>query len=224
MIILSKAYVVPRPTTIKQMTGLINKTLKIASRAAVAGLISFELLNAAGILLFSLDFTWLGLSITAIFCWAVIEIISGLLKKSYGAPLAGWTMLVAAGAVYMDALGDILHFYGRFGWYDQFAHFAGGAAVAILTFDVAWRLAQKHKMPLWFSSFSAIAATALFGALYEIEEYLEDYFTGSHRLGDGPDTANDLMLDIIGAVVIIALISITFSSIKKFKQQSHQNF
>jgi uncharacterized membrane protein YjdF len=189
------------------MAGLINKTLKIISRTAIAGLIVFELLNEAGILLFSLDFTWLGLSITAIFCWSVIEIISGLLKKSYGAPLAGWTMLVAAGAVYMDALGDILHFYGRFGWYDQFAHFAGGAAVAILAFDIAWRLAQKHKIPLWFSSFFTIAATALFGALYEIEEYLEDYFTGSHRLGDGPDTANDLFLDIIGAIVIILAIN-----------------
>jgi uncharacterized membrane protein YjdF len=189
------------------MAGLINKTLKIISRTAIAGLIVFELLNEAGILLFSLDFTWLGLSITAIFCWSVIEIISGLLKKSYGAPLAGWTMFIAAGAVYMDALGDILHFYGRFGWYDQFAHFAGGAAVAILAFDIAWRLAQKHKIPLWFSSFFTIAATALFGALYEIEEYLEDYFTGSHRLGNGPDTANDLFLDIIGAIVIILAIN-----------------
>ncbi len=201
--------------TINQMATLINKTLKIISRAAIAGMIIFELLNELGILLFPLDFTWLGLSITAIFCWAVIEIISSRLKKSYGAPLAGWTMLVAAGAIYMDALGDILHFYGRFGWYDQFAHFAGGGAVAILAFDVAWRLARKNEMPLWFSNFFAVSATALFGALYEIEEYLEDYFTGSRRLGDGPDTANDLMLDVLGAIIIVFIINIIIFLIKK---------
>lgn len=198
------------PVIINQMASLINKTLKVISRTAVAGLIIFELLNEVGILLFSLDFTWFGLSITAIISWLVIEIVSSLLRKYCGEGLAGWAMFIATGGIYLDALGDILHFYGRFGWYDQLAHLAGGAAVAILIFDALWQMnkCQKIKLGNWGLNIFAICGATLFGALYEIEEYLEDYFTGSHRLGDGFDTANDLMLDIIGAIAIILIINI----------------
>jgi len=44
--------------------------------------------------------------------------------------------------------------------------------------------------------------------MYEIEEYLEDYFTGSHRLGDGLDTAEDLMFNIVGGLVVLSIIVI----------------
>lgn len=198
------------------MANLINKILRIASRTAVAGLIIFELLNELKILHFTLDFTWLGLSITAIICWIIIEFANYALKKSCGKALAGWAMFVVASAVYLDALGDILHFYGRFGWYDQVAHLAGGAAVAILSFNILWQISQCEKIRLgqWNIGFFSIAIAALFGSLYEIEEYLEDFFTGSHRLGDGFDTANDLMLDIIGAIIIVLVINIIFSLIK----------
>lgn len=37
--------------------------------------------------------------------------------------------------------------------------------------------------------------------VYELEEYVEDLLTGSNRLGDGFDTANDLMLGLFGAML-----------------------
>ncbi len=39
------------------------------------------------------------------------------------------------------------------------------------------------------------------GAGYELLEYSEDVLTGSSRLGDGPDTGNDLLMDFIGAAL-----------------------
>lgn len=201
------------------MADLINQKLRIVSRLAIAGLIIFELLNALGILHFTLDFTWLGLSITAIISWLVIEIASRALKKSCGKTIAGWALLVVTGAIYLDALGDIFHFYGKFEWYDQLAHLAGGAAVAILTFNILWQMSQCEKIRIspWNIGFFTIAIATLFGALYEIEEYLEDYFTGSHRLGSGFDTANDLMLDILGAITIVSIISLIYNFTKKRK-------
>ena len=52
----------------------------------------------------------------------------------------------------------------------------------------------------------ALCLNVLFAVLYEIEEYSEDFFYGTNRLGDGPDTANDLMLNLIGGAIIILAI------------------
>ena len=183
--------------------------MKYIPRLLIAGLIIFELLNEFGLLHYTLDFTWLGLAITSILAWTIIELSSYLLKKSCGLAMHGWAMMVAVAALYIDALGDILRLYGKLCWYDQIAHLAGGITVAVLIFNALWQLnkCQKIKFNNWGIGFFTICAAALFGALYEIEEYLEDFFTGSHRLGDGPDTANDLMLNILGAIAIIVIIN-----------------
>jgi len=206
------------------MTNAENKLLRALPRLLLAGLVLFELLNEFGILHYTLDFTWFGLAITSIIAWVVLEFSSYSLKKAClpanglsrrqwqagGKAMNFWAIMTAVAVVYVDALGDILHFYGRFGWYDQLAHFAGGAAVAGLIFNVVWQLCscQKIRLGNLGIGFITIASTAFVCALYEIEEYLEDFFTGSHRLGDGPDTANDLMLGILGAITMVVLINI----------------
>lgn len=65
--------------------------------------------------------------------------------------------------------------------------------------------ALGHKST-WWNLANAVLVVSFFGALYEIEEYLEDFFTASMRLGDGPDTANDIMLNVIGAAVAVVII------------------
>ena len=44
------------------------------------------------------------------------------------------------------------------------------------------------------------------GTIYEIEEYLEDVFFHSNRLGDGYDTANDLLMNNSGAFITLLII------------------
>jgi len=199
------------------MTNAENKLLRALPRLLLAGLILFELLNEFNVLHYTLDFTWFGLAITSIIAWIVLEISSHLLKKSCGELMNFWAMMMVVGVIYVDALGDILHFYGRFGWYDQMAHFVGGAAVAGLIFNIVWCLCscQKIRLGNLGIGFITIAATAFISTLYEIEEYLEDYFTGSRRLGDGFDTANDLMLGIVGAIIIVLIINIVLSLYSK---------
>lgn len=60
------------------------------------------------------------------------------------------------------------------------------------------------KIPLALLLFLGISVTSLFGSFYEIEEYLEDAFYNHRqvRLGDGPDTANDLLLNLYGATAV----------------------
>jgi len=48
----------------------------------------------------------------------------------------------------------------------------------------------------------------LLGTAYEVEEWLEDAWVHGQmlRLGDGPDTADDLLMNIIGAGIVMAIV------------------
>lgn len=188
----------------------MNKYLAFAARTLLLGMLVFELLNLFGILRYKLSFTWLGLMITLIFIWIAVELISFYLKKNLGRPLAGISMLIAAVGVYTDALGDILMYYDKFAWYDQFAHLVGGMAAGAIIFSIIYNLAAGKKIILGkldIAIFTFCAASTV-GVLYELEEYFEDLFTGSRRLGNGFDTANDMFLNLIGIAVSIIIVNL----------------
>lgn len=170
-------------------------------RTAIGGLLGFEYLNYLGVLHYTLTFSWLGLLLTGLSMWLLVELASLVLKAKIGSPLPWPAMLFGAGGIYVDAVGDIGKYFARFGSYDQFAHFTITGLVAGLFVWFFWMLQKHGHFPAgsFFLVATAFLVANLLGMLYEIEEYLEDYFTGSHRLGDGPDTANDLLLNLLGA-------------------------
>jgi hypothetical protein len=177
------------------------------SRLLFAELIAFELANELKILHLPLTFTWLGLILTSGSIWLSLELFSLYSRHNCGQSLSGLAMLAAAVVVYFDALGDIFFFYAKIGRYDQIAHFLGGAASALLFFSAIQILSDCRKLSLGVIgvSFFTMTSAVFLGTLYELEEYLEDIFTGSHRLGDAFDTANDLFLDFVGAILIAAI-------------------
>ena len=180
------------------------------ARILISTLIIFESLNLFGILKFTLDFSWLGLIVTSGVTLVIAEAIYYFFrKKGIGLPILPY-FLIALG-LWFDAIGDIGHFYGRIAWYDQAAHVLGGVAVMSMAIGILSRYQDKIKISILTMLFIAIAFTALFGDLYELEEYLEDslYHGRQVRLGDGPDTANDIMLNLTGglAVGIIYILS-----------------
>jgi uncharacterized membrane protein YjdF len=181
--------------------------LKIARFAFAAWLI-VELLSWLKILPLTLEFTWFGLMLTASFVWLGLEIISWRLRKAGARYLWGLTYLGALLSLCVDAFGDIFRFYGSYTHYDQFAHFIGGAMIALVVFDLMTALYKSGKIsiPLKGRGVLAIATAMAMGSLYEIEEYSEDVLFGSHRLGDAFDTANDMLLNTLGAIAIIIII------------------
>ncbi len=161
------------------------------------GLIIFEFLNLINILYVPLDFSWFGLIVTASFVWLTVELVVYFWKAKEYLPVAlGLSFL----GVLFDALGDIFHFYSRFGFYDRSIHLVIGAIIAYLLF-----ILTKKYSPLFI-----LGMTSLLGVLYEIEEYLEDKFIHHRglRLGDGPDTADDLLMNLLGALLMIFIIFI----------------
>lgn len=180
----------------------------VVARIAFATWIFVEILSWAGILPLTLEFTWLGLVITASAAWGALELISWWLRKHGAATLWGWTFLVALVSQCTDAFGDILRLYGTYSWYDQVAHFVGGAVLALVTFNTLHALhdAGKVQLPLGARVLVSIAAAMAIGSLYELEEYGEDVVFGSNRLGSAFDTGNDMLLNTLGAVCIILVL------------------
>jgi hypothetical protein len=204
----------------------IDRFLRLLGRILIIGLIATEFLNRFGFLHFPLTFTWDGLIVTSIIVWLLLETTSLLLKKSCGLMLSGWIFPLAATVLYIDALGDILRLYSQFGWYDQVAHILGGMSVGATLFSVIHSYVHCGKIRLgrWGQGIFALFGAAFFGVLYELEEYFEDYFNHVHlRLGDGPDTANDLLLDVVGAGIIILLIILVIYNHKHRQEQPAQN-
>lgn len=193
-------------------TPKLKQALIYFFRLLFLSLISFEFLNLIKILNFPLDFSWFGLIITASVVWAAVEILSRLLKNQQRlGTILGLSFLV----VFLDALGDVCHFYSHFELYDRFLHFAGGGVIVYLVYILTKDFFESIRLHLA----SAVSLSNLFCVLYEIEEYLEDVFIHHRplRLGDGPDTADDLLMNLLGALFVAFIIFFA----KKIKDHRH---
>jgi len=181
--------------------------LKFA-RIAFGLWLAVELLSWAKVLPLTLEFTWFGLVLTASVAWGSLELISWRLRKIGARSLWGWTFLAALLSQCTDAGGDIFRLYGTYAWYDQVAHFVGGAVVALVFFDLFLALEQRGValLALRLRGVVSVMGSMAVGSLYELEEYSEDVLTGSHRFGSAFDTGNDMLLNTIGALVAVFLL------------------
>ncbi|MFA6306776.1 MAG: hypothetical protein WCV70_03990 [Patescibacteria group bacterium] len=186
------------------------------ARFLFAGLIIFEILNFLKILQFNTQFTWLGLVITAIFCFALLEITASRYRQKKGHYLHWSVWIIVTIALGLDAAGDFFHLYGNIIWWDQAVHYSVSAIINFTLFAIInafW--IDKFEFCLLFKQgrlklalFLSTTSTIGLGALYEVEEYLEDIFFHTNRLGPGADTANDLTMNILGALTTVVIVYI----------------
>jgi hypothetical protein len=163
-------------------------------------LIVVELLAVFGVLNIQVTYTTFGLLLTSVAVFIAIEVVHRLIRAHHRIGLRWWSVVPVVTATLLDAGGDLFHWYSMYPWFDTALHFFGTfAATAFVWNIVSIFLREKSdlRVLLWATCASGIAL----GAIYEMEEYLEDFFTASHRLGDGPDTGNDLCMDAIGAIL-----------------------
>ena len=187
----------------------------------LAGLLIFELLNFLGILHFEVGFTWAGLIITILLIFIGLQIIVHYTEVNFGISISNRIWLIVLIGIYLDAIADIFNLYDRFIWFDQAVHFNAGILIALILFWFIGRIesTKKIELPRWLKNLFIFSATLTCGVLYEIEEYLEDVFTGSNRLGDGFDTANDMFMAMMGCLLTLLIIEIiTRNKLNKNKQ------
>lgn len=183
----------------------------------LGGLTIVDALNFFQILPYRVEFTALGRIISTGGVFLVLFIVDSIIHARLGRCLPGLVWCACTVIVAFDFLGDVLHFYARWPWYDQFAHFMSGPLLvgALMMGLFLLARAERWRVPDGVLYVLAMGIDAMIAVLYEVEEYLEDVFTLSHRLGDGPDTANDLMMNLIGGAGLIAVI-IVYQKIKQY--------
>jgi len=164
------------------------------ARVLFALLAFFEVLNYVSVLHFTLVYTWLGLIVTVLGIWVLMETTH---RKRAHHP-ASWFMALAA--VGVDAGGDMLKFYQNVPHYDKYVHFAISAAgVAIILFLLARQDAALRGRDYLL----ALTSIVSLGALYELEEFWESALFHTNRWGGGPDTLTDITANIFGATLAV---------------------
>lgn len=102
-------------------------------------------------------------------------------------------------------LGEYNHFYVKIAWWDVFLHFGNSVILGFLGFLLAYSLLLASKMstkPMLASLF-ALSFSVFIGVLWEIFEFIMDYFFGFTMQKSGiVDTMTDLMVDVAGAMVV----------------------
>ena len=188
------------------------------ARLLFAGLIIFEILNFLKILQFNTQFTWLGLVITSIFILTLLEITAYKYRQKKGHYLHWSIWIIVTTALSLDAAGDFFHLYSKITWWDQVVHYSVSVIMAFTLFAIInafWIDKFKYSLllkegRLKLALFLATTSTISLGALYEVEEYLEDVLFHTNRLGPGTDTANDITLNILGAITTVIIVSVYY--------------
>ena len=170
-------------------------------------LMAIESAAVAGWLDLNPDYTTLRLLMTSTVTLLFIEVTVRRIPAHSAVPLYWWAVLPGVLVVAFDAGGDILHWYSSIVWYDMWMHFAGTFTVALYLWNL-FAIHNRHHYPPSQLILLACTTAITFSVVYEIEEYLEDVFTSSNRLGDGPDTGSDLMMNFFGAIVAFAILRV----------------
>jgi heme exporter protein D len=188
-------------------------------RIVVACIFLFELGNFFQLINYTPDYTWFGLMVTLLVIVAILESVEAMLRRKHAFPLPSAVWAITLLPLLVDMFGDFFHWYSRWTWYDQFAHVIGAAAAMFLFWHIieAFSRAYHVTSPFLMKALLAYSLCLMFGSLYEIEEYLEDLFSRSRRLGDGRDTGDDLLMNLIGATFVFLCILVHHSLRKKQK-------
>lgn len=193
------------------------------ARLAFICLMIFQLLNMVGVLDFNPEYTWRGLFSTSFVIFIALEIVSYGYYARKKALLPGVLWALTFISVALDFSADFFHLYGKFDWWDQMLHFVNSANTCFIVFVIIsayWiegftfslvGAAGRLRLTLWL----AAATTSALGAIYEIEEYLEDLIYLTNRSGPGMDTSDDIFLNSLGILVMTLVLYIIFRQRKK---------
>lgn len=122
-----------------------------------------------------------------------------------GQRLSWVTVLVVLGGVWIDALGNFQHLYGQFWWYDRFSHTLGGMAVSAIFIDLylAWQRSGKLAVSSGFAIWTGFLLGQFVAAMYEVTEWLGDWWFATERVRSAFDAPRDLFFNLVGGLLVV---------------------
>lgn len=182
--------------------------LKRIAQSIFIAIFTFEFLNAVHLLSFKIEYSWFGVTLSTAVIFVGISLIESLCSQKLEFQLPGVVWFMGLVLILNDFVGDVLGAYARWEHYDQLIHGLSGVILVgffLLLFEGVARR-QSWRVPPVILYALALGMNMIGAVLYEIEEYSEDVFFGSRRLGDGPDTVNDLLMSLTCGIATILVV------------------
>lgn len=148
----------------------------------------------------------IALSMTNLVAVVLVLVFNRWLQRR-GQGFSTLTILLIFGSVWLDAIGNFQHFYGRFWWWDHLTHGVGGMAITagFLDLFLSWRRGRESAVSWRQAVWMGFVWGQFLGAAYEVSEYLGDFWFHTHRVGLHFDTSRDLTFNLAGGLLVIAL-------------------
>ena len=174
--------------------------MKNAVRVLFATVIALEIFGPELLPHAASDFTWIGLIVTVVFAWIILEIFR----------LSALVFWMAFISVILDIFSDLLQLYSRIGVWDRWIHTFGGAIIALAALELVLRaLRQDHlaaRREDMLIPATVYMFTATIGFLYEFLEYLVDKLQYGYprSLVSAYNSIEDQLFNLLGATLVLA--------------------
>lgn len=184
---------------------MINKKSNLAIGITV--LFEIILIGTAIFNIVSKQWSNLTLVIAAIICLVLPFIITYAANKKNLMLPSTFQPITVTFILLTLYFGEFLKFYTMFWWWDLFLHGVFGGYGVIIAMHLIQGVIQKEKQVSTkrFATFSLIFAfcfSITLGTLWEIFEFLGDYFFKANMVNGGlEDTATDLIVKIVVALI-----------------------
>jgi hypothetical protein len=101
-------------------------------------------------------------------------------------------------------LGTISRVYSYWPWWDKAMHLASGIVFGFLGFLILYTLYEQNRLKasLKIMALLAFCFSLASGAIWEMSEYFSDNFLGSNAQHTNEDTMNDIVFDMLGALIV----------------------
>ncbi|RMG46010.1 MAG: hypothetical protein D6723_17630 [Acidobacteria bacterium] len=163
-------------------------------------------LLALGLVVFLIKLPYLPAWLIASVTFLLMAVGWGYVRARYGFSLSPVILVLLAGAVAVDGLGNAFHLYGRtFGplMYDAFAHLVASAltvpAIIWMLDELLRRRGQRLSLG-WITVFGITGSFSV-DAFYEVLELWDELYFGGQRIWGPYDAPRDLQWDLIGIFI-----------------------
>lgn len=158
---------------------------------------------------FTVEGAWIDAVLTAsIF---VLMLLPDFLKNRYKIQTPLELDLAITAFIFLGPfLGSFSDFYEKFSWWDTLLHFQSGLLLGIIGFLLVYILnaskTDKITMSPVFVAFFSFTFSVAIAGLWEIYEFLGDLWFGFNmQRGSLIDTMEDIIVNVIGALIVSIL-------------------
>jgi hypothetical protein len=113
-----------------------------------------------------------------------------LLRRGMWSRYPWWTDALWLSILWLDMLGNSLHLYETWYYFDLIPHSTGPGALTVV-------LMEALRLPFG----SSVAIVQIVHILHEAQEYYTDVYLGTENVAHLRETINDLLVGVVGSIV-----------------------